>query len=214
MKFTLTFDGQLRPNGTPTEKWAIRQHLHPQLQELWSIHPLLKSLKRAPYLPKEGRFYHTEQHHSVETPLPQAEPQPEDLDKWINLCAEIERGGRRFLPLVRETLALKCSLKIQFLRKEDAGHIVYQGGDLDNRIKTLFDGLSVPNQDQVILEETTIGIALGKSQIRWCGTSRPDLGERWPSRLVATEEEDRLSIRGAARSVVCHPRCGTFTVTN
>jgi hypothetical protein len=35
------------------------------------------------------------------------------------------------------------------LRKEDAGRI-YQGGDLDNRIKTLFDGLSVPNKDQVI----------------------------------------------------------------
>jgi hypothetical protein len=154
LKFTLTFDGQLRSNGTPTEKWAIRQQLHPQLQELWSIHPLLKSLKRDPYLPKEGRFFHTEQHHSVEPTLRDAAPQPEDPTKMINLCAEIERAGRRFLPLVRETLALKCSLKIQFLRKEDAGHIVYQGGDLDNRIKTLFDGLSVPNKDQVIQDPT------------------------------------------------------------
>jgi hypothetical protein len=152
MKFTLTFDGQLRSNGTPKEKWAIRKHLHPQLQELWSIHPSLKSLKRVPYLPKEGRFYHTEQHHSVEPPLEQ-QAEPECLNEWINLCAEIERGGRRFLPLIRETLALKCSLKIQFLRKEDAGHI-YQGGDLDNRIKTLFDGLSVPNKDQVVHDPT------------------------------------------------------------
>jgi hypothetical protein len=30
---------------------------------------------------------------------------------------------------------------------------------------------------------------------RWRWTSRPDLGERWPSRLVAMAAEDRLSIR-------------------
>jgi len=29
---------------------------------------------------------------------------------------------------------------------------------------------------------------------RWCWRARPDLGERRPSRLVATAEEDRLSI--------------------
>src|SRR5262249_55797860 len=34
-------------------------------------------------------------------------------------------------------------------------------------------------------------------------TSRPDLGERWPSRLVATAEEDRLNIRHQSTHVVC-----------
>jgi hypothetical protein len=29
----------------------------------------------------------------------------------------------------------------------------------------------------------------------WRGTSRPDLGERWPAWLVATASEDRLNIR-------------------
>ena len=117
MKFILTFDGELYPNGKAAEKWKIRQHLHPQLQELWSINSSLKALKGS------------------------------------ELCAEIERGGRRFLPLVRETLAQECSLKILFLRKEDAGR-VYQGGDLDNRIKTLLDGLSVPKKEQVIDDQT------------------------------------------------------------
>jgi hypothetical protein len=28
---------------------------------------------------------------------------------------------------------------------------------------------------------------------RWCWTSRPDLGERWPSRLVATAAKNRLT---------------------
>jgi len=117
MKFILTFDGELFPNGDPTEKWTVRRHLHPQLQELWSIHQQLQTLKQNPN------------------------------------CAEIERGGRRFLPLVRKTLALECSLKILFLRKEDAGR-VYQGGDLDNKIKTLLDGLSVPQREQVIPDAT------------------------------------------------------------
>jgi len=35
---------------------------------------------------------------------------------------------------------------------------------------------------------------------RRCWPSRPDLGERWPSRLVATAAEDRLSFRATRRS--------------
>jgi hypothetical protein len=40
-----------------------------------------------------------------------------------------------------------------FLRKEDAGR-VYQGGDLDNRLKTLFDALAVPPLDQAISDQS------------------------------------------------------------
>jgi hypothetical protein len=69
----------------------------------------------------------------------------------IDLCQPIERGGRQFLPLIRDTFALNCGLKILFLRKEEPGR-VYQGGDLDNRLKTLFDALSVPNQDQIVAD--------------------------------------------------------------
>ena len=29
---------------------------------------------------------------------------------------------------------------------------------------------------------------------RWCWPARPDLGERWPCRLVAAAEEDRLTL--------------------
>jgi hypothetical protein len=55
--------------------------------------------------------------------------------------------------LVRNTHALKCNLDITFLRKEDAG-LVYQGGDLDNRLKTLFDALAVPPTDQVVDDQS------------------------------------------------------------
>jgi hypothetical protein len=54
---------------------------------------------------------------------------------------------------VRDSLALRCGLKILFLRKEPPGR-VYQGGDIDNRLKTLFDSLSVPNRDQAVDERS------------------------------------------------------------
>ena len=69
--------------------------------------------------------------------------------EYVDTCETIERGGWKFQPLIREKLALRGGLKINFLRKEAPGKI-YQGGDLDNRIKTLLDALQVPNHDQVI----------------------------------------------------------------
>jgi hypothetical protein len=51
------------------------------------------------------------------------------------------------------TSALKCRLKILSLRKEDAGR-VYRGGDLDNRLKTLFGALSVLRKEQVVEDDT------------------------------------------------------------
>jgi hypothetical protein len=38
---------------------------------------------------------------------------------------------------------------------------------------------------------------------RWCWPSGPDPGERWPSRLVATAEEDRLSFQQQRANIVC-----------
>jgi hypothetical protein len=37
-------------------------------------------------------------------------------------------------------------LKITLLRPEEPGAIILQSGDIDNRLKTLFDALSVPAQ--------------------------------------------------------------------
>lgn len=147
MKFILTFDGDLPPNGAIEDKWAIRQAFHPQLEELWRIHPSLRSLKNNPILPL-GAFWHLERHHSVPAPRAKFEPRHISNEGSVDLCTVITRGQRTFLPLVRENLLLKCGLKILFLRKEDAGR-VYQGGDLDNRLKTLFDALSVPQANQI-----------------------------------------------------------------
>ena len=60
------------------------------------------------------------------------------------------RGDFFCFPLVRERLHLVCDLDILFLRREAPGHIVAGGGDLDNRIKVLFDALRMPQDDNEV----------------------------------------------------------------
>ncbi|MDE2240581.1 MAG: hypothetical protein KGJ73_11740 [Rhodospirillales bacterium] len=145
MKFTLTFDGELRSNGTPQQKSNIRQYLDPQLQELWKISEVLKYSEINRFVPTSPGFPVWEVHHSADEKVPEFSAPDKS---WIDLLAPIERGGKKFIPLVRNSMALRCGLKITFLRKEDPGK-VYQGGDLDNRLKTLFDALAIPNIDQI-----------------------------------------------------------------
>ena len=40
-------------------------------------------------------------------------------------------------------------LDITFIRQQQPGQLVNQGGDIDNRIKTLFDALRVPTKSEV-----------------------------------------------------------------
>jgi len=65
-------------------------------------------------------------------------------EELADLCPPIVHGGSGYLPLVRKSLGLACELDVIFLRKGDPGATISQGGDLDNRIKTLFDGLRMP----------------------------------------------------------------------
>jgi hypothetical protein len=53
------------------------------------------------------------------------------------------RNGFNFVPLVQEKYVLRCSLEVLFLRIEDRANFILQGGDLDARLKNLFDGLRI-----------------------------------------------------------------------
>src|SRR5215831_14678378 len=48
-------------------------------------------------------------------------------------------GPYRFVPLVSDKLKLVAELTIVMLRPEVPGGLVRSGGDIDNRLKTLFD---------------------------------------------------------------------------
>ena len=66
---------------------------------------------------------------------------------YVDLTMPITQDGKSYIPLVRKSLDLTCSLDILFLRQEDPGSLILQGGDLDGRIKTLFDALRMPTSE-------------------------------------------------------------------
>lgn len=56
------------------------------------------------------------------------------------------RFGWRFVPLVTEFMSLRCSLHVLLLRPDLPGRII-SSGDIDNRLKTLFDALRLPQSE-------------------------------------------------------------------
>jgi hypothetical protein len=126
---------------------SIRAQITPQLKKLWEINGALHRLRwdaRVPG-PGGGGFMST-----VKSPLDpwyDAPPQHAPQEGFVDLTAPIERHGRTYLPLVRKSLDLTCSLKVLFLRQEDPGSLLKKAGDLDNRIKTFIDALEMPSPD-------------------------------------------------------------------
>jgi hypothetical protein len=123
MTFRLVYRGPLHANAGPKEKQAIRRSLHPQLADLWRRPPLASV--------------------SQQVGLLNPAPGPDILSIVVN------RGGFMFAPLVTSRLDLVCHLEVLFLRPQDPGQLV-QGGDLDNRVKTLFDALQIPDINQLV----------------------------------------------------------------
>jgi hypothetical protein len=114
MNFTLTYRGDLKPNGSIQDKQIIRRAFHLQLRELWT-HTPFKELKS----PSES------------------------------LTNKIEKFN--FFPLVSEMRDEIAELQIILLRSRlGPGHIISQGGDIDNHLKTLFDSLRMPQQKSEI----------------------------------------------------------------
>lgn len=58
--------------------------------------------------------------------------------------------GFRFVPLITHGSGLVCKLDILFLREGHPGALIRSSGDIDNRVKVLFDALRMPhNKDEV-----------------------------------------------------------------
>ena len=96
-------------------------------------------------------------------------------------------GGKAFSSVISATHFLVCELNICLLRPEDPGSLVTQGGDLDNRMKTLLDALSIPKDNQMptgdaeadeypfhcLLEDDNLVTGLSVSVDRLLGPSQP-----------------------------------------
>jgi hypothetical protein len=151
MKFTLIYDGELPASANSPKPEAashIRNELHHQLVDLWDSHIILRELAntaRAPII----RHMREPARNEVRPPwkLPDYTGPVSPMESGqIDLCAAIDVPNvGHYIPLVRHSLCLACAVDILFLRHEEPFNLMRQGGDLDGRIKTLFDGLKMPN---------------------------------------------------------------------
>jgi hypothetical protein len=127
MELTLTYRGPLPSGQSDSRKQTqmrMRRDFHDQLVGVWRNWAFLKTI-RADVLP------------DIKDPKRLA-------FGWAAV------GNFLFVPLVvtGQTLKLVCELKIKLLSRDEPGSIVHQG-DLDNRLKVLFDALTVPQSNQL-----------------------------------------------------------------
>jgi hypothetical protein len=107
MKFTLTYQGMLKPNGPSAEKQKVRNALSRQHDSLWN----------------HGNF---------------------KLDESELLGDEVKSiHGRQFIPLISRRSELRVSLDVLLLQHSTGQSPLGDHGDIDNRLKTLLDGLRV-----------------------------------------------------------------------
>lgn len=146
VEFRLTYEGlllatQKDPLGTQYDPRAdhkrdLRRVFHLQLKRLWEINPYLKHGYPVKFdwnsssVPKSGVTHGC------------------TIAEY--LAPLYKRNAYNCIPLVREELSLICSIEILFLRTDLPGSIL-KSGDIDNRIKTLFDALRLPKGSQELV---------------------------------------------------------------
>jgi hypothetical protein len=71
-----------------------------------------------------------------------------------DVANEFKQFGFRFVPIISKKDCQQCSIHILFLRRDAPGNLITNGGDIDNRLKVLFDGLRKPNESHDVAEES------------------------------------------------------------
>ena len=84
-----------------------------------------------------------------------------------------EMLGRQYVPLIGLGTHLEADLSVLLLRRDDPASVFVSGGDIDNRLKTLFDALQWPQSAQE------------------CGEGTPSEGEERLA-VYTVVEDDRL----------------------
>jgi hypothetical protein len=147
MELRLTYEGRLASGNSATaqHKHDIRRVFHKQIKEFWDKHPFLKTEG-----PWGGKF-----NAGLPEGTPAAANRIEELSRYYR------RGDYRFVPLVFDEQRLLVHLDILFLRPGAPGAAL-NGADLDNRMKTLFDALKVPEgiNGQPAVEENPMFVLL------------------------------------------------------
>jgi|ERR1039458_8394765 hypothetical protein len=158
MEFRLIYRGHLpaegRGGGRAKEKQFIRKGFHKQLRELWKQQPDLRAQSENRFVnlgARDETFYldrAIRPGSNIIVPATGSLAADPGAKTWMEHIAEDhQRCGGRFVPLVTKAGGFTCSLDILFLRRDNPGGLIVKGadgGDIDNRIKVLFDGLKMP----------------------------------------------------------------------
>lgn len=131
MLFTLIYRGPLKSNGNVKDKHDIRRTLHRQLVQLWKYPPLNSHTGLASAFVGHGGL--------------KAEPKVLRTIASLNLA-----------PVFPKSQSILVSLDILLLRPEPPGAFIVSGGDIDNRLKTLFDALRTPVSEQELPTNFTV----------------------------------------------------------
>ncbi len=122
MKFRLVFYGDLRPKQQIglAEVHRVREQFRPQLRNLWRLTPLSESGGVRRLPPTNG-----------------------DIGIFENV------SGVTFAPLVTARWDTYAELEVFLIRQSSNRSVLQDGGDIDNRLKTLFDALRMPTSSEV-----------------------------------------------------------------
>lgn len=153
MDFRLLYSGRLlgssRTNTRAELKHDIRREFHPQLRRLWTTHHGLTDMAYRIFQNDRTPlgFEYRARHESI---IQELRKDPEKFTKFgFDAGVDIigtrwERCGYKFVPLVTKDEYLRASLDILLLRPDEPRFVV-ESGDLDARVKTIFDSLRLPD---------------------------------------------------------------------
>lgn len=144
MQFRITYQGALLSEANwkdkhkdrpllAKNKQEIRKKIHPQIRNFWKLNEA---------------FVNNEDRNGGETPI---HPGPRGVifgtigrEHTVRaLSNQFSTFNYNFVPLLTKQLKVLCELDVLLLRPGKPGKLL-NAGDLDNRLKTLFDALTMP----------------------------------------------------------------------
>jgi hypothetical protein len=151
VEFRLLYSGKLlgasKVNTRGAHKHDIRRKFHPQLRRLWQTSSAIHGM--AELIGVNYILSHVDKYPAHAEPFMPAGDAAAAATLRRRQAAvtalgeQWSRNGYQFIPLVTEELCLRCSIEVLFLRPDEPRYVM-QSGDLDTKVKTIFDALRMP----------------------------------------------------------------------
>jgi hypothetical protein len=126
--------------GRVSEKQMLRYHFNSQLRKVWESHNVLREVPRGALQQPvvKGTDY------DVPRPIPTTNP------PLAGFLFRRQLRGLWFIPMITMPMEAHCHLTLKIGRPMKPRHVIFDGGDLDGRLKTLFDALAVPTDEAAL----------------------------------------------------------------